>query len=180
MDYDDKQDMTMDFSIHDHESERTTAVLTQLTELVNLISNHLGSIIDHKSKVIKPAKKTAKKVDVVRQAAKPMQGRVIKSNSRMPSRDFTGSSISKEEEEDDEEKLLPQLAAVGIGALANTDNEKKSVANPMSTSEGKALLTSLQDSANKLRSYLTTTRVPATSVLQPQDVRNDNPARPNL
>ena len=64
------------------------------------------------------------------------------------------------------------MAAVG-GALAGKeivdDMERK--ANPMSTSAGKALLSSLQDAANKLRSYLMTTRVDSSQALKPNDMR---------
>ena len=171
MDYDNKQELTMDFAVHSHEDDRTTAVITQLVELTNLIANHLGSGIDFKDKPITPKKKTGTKVDVSRMAATPLQGKVMKSNRRVATRDFTGSSISKEETDDEEEyeKLLPQLMGSALAVASSNDDEKK--ADMMSTSEGKALLTSLQEAANKLRSYLTTTRVSSSQALTPNDMR---------
>lgn len=187
MDWNKDTDVTLDYSVHGHGDDKTNAVLTQLVELTNLLTNHLGSDINPNDKPTTPAQKTGKKVDVVRLAtAVPIVQTITKANNRIQSRDFTGRSINKEDidavvEEEmrehdlrhgDEEKLLPQMAAVG-GALAGKeivdDMERK--ANPMSTSAGKALLSSLQDAANKLRSYLMTTRVDSSQALKPNDMR---------
>lgn len=183
MDWNKDTDVTLDYSVHGHGDDKTNAVLTQLVELTNLLTNHLGSDINPNDKPTTPAQKTGKKVDVVRLAtAVPIVQTITKANNRRETRDFTGRSINKEdidavvEEEmtgyDDKEKLLPQMAAVG-GALAGKeivdDMERK--ANPMSTSAGKALLSSLQDAANKLRSYLMTTRVDSSQALKPNDMR---------
>ena len=171
MDYNNKQELTMDFPDDSRSDDKTTAVLTQLAELTNLIANHLGSGIDPKDKTVSAKKKSGTKVDVVRMAATPFQGKVMKANNRVATRDFTGSSISKEETDDEEEyeKLLPQLMGSALAIAGSNDDEKK--ADMMSTSEGKALLTSLQEAANKLRSYLTTTRVSSSQALTPNDMR---------
>ena len=59
-----------------------------------------------------------------------------------------------------------------VGAtLASRDDDIERKANPMSTSSGKALLSSLKDAANKLRSYLMTTRVDSSQALKPNDMR---------
>ena len=148
MDWDNKQDVTMDFAQHSHPDDRTTAVITQLVELMNLISNHLGSDIDPNSKPTTPSQKKGKQVDVVRLTAKPIVQNISKGfvpNRRVPSRDFTGDSISKEEE--------------------------KKAMNPMTTSEGKALLQTLQEAANKLRKFLMTTRVDSPTALKPNDMK---------
>ena len=178
MDWDSKQDLTMDFAVHSHEDDRTTAVITQLVELANLISNHLGSNIDPNEKPTTPSQKKGKEVDVVRLTAKPVVQTISKGfvpNRRVASKDFTGRSISKEDiddvvEEDmtefNREKIAPMVAA---GAALLSDTEKK--ADPMTTSEGKALLASLQEAANKLRKYLMTTRVSASSAQKPSDMR---------
>ena len=116
MDWDNKQDVTMDFAQHSHPDDRTTAVITQLVELMNLISNHLGSDIDPNSKPTTPSQKKGKQVDVVRLTAKPIVQNISKGfvpNRRVPSRDFTGDSISKEDDDyydDDLERLVPQIA----------------------------------------------------------------------
>jgi hypothetical protein len=190
MDWKKDTDVTFDYENHAHGADKINAVLTQLVEAANLLSNHLGSNIDPNEKPTTPAQKTAKKVDVVRLAtAVPIVQTISKANNRKATRDFTGRSINKEdidavvEEEmdefklrnegaDEQEKLLPQIAAVGgalVGQEIMDDMERK--ANPMSTSEGKALLSSLQDAANKLRSYLMTTRVDSSQALKPNDMR---------
>ena len=152
MDWDNKQDVTMDFAQHSHPDDRTTAVITQLVQLMNLISNHLGSDIDPNTKPTTPSQKKGQQVDVVRLTAKPIaEGTVAKGfvpNRRLPSRDFTGDSISKEEE--------------------------KKAMNPMTTSEGKALLQTLQEAANKLRKFLMTTRVDSSTALRPNDMKPSN------
>lgn len=176
MDWEAKQDLTMDFAVHSHEDDRTTAVITQLVELANLITNHLGSNIDPNEKPTTPSQKKGKEVDVVRLTARPIVQNISKGiiKTRNESRDFTGRSISKEDIDEvvdefmneTQEKILPALA---VGALSGGDDEKK--ADPMSTSEGKALLASLQEAANKLRKYLMTTRVAASSAQKPADMR---------
>ena len=91
MDWDNKQDLTMDFAQHSHPDDRTTAVITQLVELMNLISNHLGSDIDPNSKPTTPSQKKGQQVDVVRLTAKPIAGGTVAKgfvpNRRLPSRD---------------------------------------------------------------------------------------------
>jgi|TARA_R100000482_G_scaffold124807_1_gene79154 hypothetical protein len=178
MEWDKKQDVTFDYSVHSHGDDRTTAVLTTLVELANLISNHLGSNIDPNTKPTTPSQKKGQKVDVVRLTAKPIgvEQNISKGfvKTRKNTRDFTGSSISKEEEKQEElnaEKLLPQLGAIAVGAMSGgNDNEKKAM-NPMSTSEGKALLNALQETANKLRKFLMTSRVDAEQAQQPTDMK---------
>jgi hypothetical protein len=181
MDWDNKQDLTMDFAQHSHPDDRTTSVITQLVELMNLISNHLGSDIDPNTKPTTPSQKKGQQVDVVRLTAKPIaEGTVAKGfvpNRRVPSRDFTGDSISKEDEDDNIENLVPQLALAG-GALAidevkddlGLSSERKAM-NPMSTSEGKALLQKLQDVTAQLQKFLNTTRVDSPTALKPNDMK---------
>ena len=205
--------ITMDFPIKDlGDAERTiTTILSALTEMNHLISNHLGSHIDPNAKAISGKAKTPQQVDVTRMAMKPLTeaqektaGSVYK-NRQMPTRDYTGRTISKEDiddvvdedmneylrrnpderardevNSDDTEKVLISLARFGddeeklnpafMAASALTD-EKKAMANPLSTSEGKALLTALNEAANKLRAFLSTTRVDASSAQMPQDMR---------
>tara|TARA_R110002074_G_scaffold79594_5_gene179327 strand:+ start:180 stop:785 length:606 start_codon:yes stop_codon:yes gene_type:complete len=199
-----KQQVTMDFAEHTHGDDKTTAVLTQLVEINNLIANHLGSGIDPKDKTTKPKKKKSEKVDVVRMAqARPVEQKISKAIHRIPTRDFTGDSISKDEMEDvvnenmeevnmeenmeysNTEKLLPALAGLaGAAAVAEVGEdlteEKKAMANPMNTSEGKALLSILQEAANKLQKYLSTARIDGSQALQPNDMRSNRPTGPNL
>lgn len=207
MDWESKTDVTMDFTPDARGEDKITAVLTQLIEVGNLISNHLGSHIDPNEKATSGKAKSPEKVDVTRMAMKPLTdvqekeaGKIYK-NRRMPTKDFTGRLISKEEIEevvdenmqefnrlnpddsdeeekvlialtrfgDDEEKLNPLMMA---GAAASTlSDEKKAMANPLSTSEGKALLTALNEAANKLRSFLSTTKVDGGQAQMPQDMR---------
>ena len=180
MDWDNKQNLTMDFSEHGHPDDRTTAVITQLVELMNLISNHLGSDIDPNTKPTTPSQKKGQQVDVVRLTAKPIaEGTVAKGfvpNRRVPSRDFTGDSISKEDDDyyDNLENLVPQMAAVGGALMAQEiedDLTERKAMNPMTTSEGKALLQTLQEAANKLRKFLMTTRVDSPTALKPNDMK---------
>ena len=198
-----KQQVTMDFAQHAHGDDKTTAVLTQLVEINNLLTNHLGSGIDPKDKIINPKKKKGEKVNVIGMAqGRPVESKISKAIHRIPTRDFTGDSISKDEMEDavdenmgevgmqenmeysDTEKLLPTL--VGIGAAATlpikdkSGDEEKKAMNPMNTSEGKALLSVLQEAANKLQKYLSTVRIDGAQVLKPNDVRTDRPTGPNL
>ena len=199
-----KQQVTMDFTDDARGDDKTTAVLTQLVEINNLLTNHLGSGIDPKDKIIKPKKKKGEKVNVIGMAQeRPVESKISKAIHRIPTRDFTGDSISKDEladavdenmgevgmeenmEYSDTEKLLPALVGLG-GAAAITevkddlvDGEKKAM-NPMNTSEGKALLSVLQEAANKLQKYLSTVRIDGAQVLKPNDVRTDRPTGPNL
>ena len=174
MEWDAKQEVTFDYSVHSHGDDRTAAVLTQLVELANLLTNHLGSNIDPNTKPTTPSQKKAEKVDVVRLAtAKPIEQTISKGfvKTRNTSRDFTGRSISKEDEEEIE-NILPQVALVAGGMAANkVKDDITNKADPMSTSEGKALLASLQEAANKLRKYLMTTRVSASQAQKPSDMR---------
>ena len=182
MDWNKDTDVTFDYENHAHGSDKITAVLTQLIEAANLLSNHLGSDIDPNVKPTTPSQKKGEKVDVVRLTAKPIVQTITKANNRIESRDFTGRSINKEdidavvEEEmtgyDDKEKLLPQMAAVGGALVADeVSNDLERKADAMTTSEGKALLTSLQEAANKLRKFLMTTRVDSSQALKPNDMR---------
>ena len=185
MDWNKNTHETMDFAVHDHQDERTTAVLTQLVEIANLISNHLGSGIDPSDKTTSPKKKKSEKVDVVSLAqARPIEQKITKANHRIPTRDFTGDCISKEDEDELEdyntEKLLPAIAALAVTEIKDDLTEEKKSANPMNTSEGKALLSILQEAANKLRSYLNTARTSGSNALKPNDVRSDRPTGPNL
>jgi len=185
MDYNSKNELTMDFTEDARGGDKTTAVLTQLIEIGNFLSNHLGSHIDPSDKKITGKAKTPAQVDVGRMAQKPLTesqqktaGAVYK-NRQMPTRDYTGRTISKDDA-DDEQKVLISLARFGddeeklnpaMTALSMLDNEEKAMANPLSTSEGKALLSALNDAANKLRAFLSTTRVDASSAQMPQDMR---------
>lgn len=211
MDWESKTDVTMDFTGDARGEDKVTAVLTQLIEVGNLISNHLGSHIDPSAKATSGKAKTPQQVDVTRMAMKPLTeaqektaGSVYK-NRQMPTRDYTGRTISKEDIDDvvdenmdeylkrnpeerrkdeyntdDEEKVLIALTRFGddeeklnpamMAASALTD-ERKAMANPLSTSEGKALLSALNEAANKLRAFLSTTRVDASSAQMPQDMR---------
>tara|TARA_R100000329_G_C7592613_1_gene210117 strand:+ start:99 stop:635 length:537 start_codon:yes stop_codon:yes gene_type:complete len=178
MDWKPETDVTMDFAVHSHEDDRTTAVITQLVELANLLSNHLGSNIDPNVKPTTPSQKKGQKVDVVRLTAKPIEQTISKGfvpNRRVPSRDFTGDSISKEDEDDNIENLVPQLALAG-GALAASEikddlTEERKAMNPMSTSEGKALLRKLQEVTAQLEKFLDTTRVDSPTALKPNDMK---------
>ena len=174
MDYNSKNELTMDFTEDARGGDKTTAILTQLIEIGNFLSNHLGSHIDPSDKKITGKAKTPAQVDVGRMAQKPLTesqqktaGAVYK-NRQMPTRDYTGRIISKDDADDElsEEKLNPAMTA-----LSMLDNEEKAMANPLSTSEGKALLSALNEAANKLRAFLSTTRVDASSAQMPQDMR---------
>ena len=136
----------MDFAVHDHKDEQTTAVLTSLVDILNHISNHLGSPIDFSEKPI-TKKPTSKKVDVGGKmetdktslgnksipgmAISQAKPKVMKANPyNNTSKDFTGSLVVKEEEEggredewpqrrsDDIENLWPLLTVSETGALA--------------------------------------------------------------
>ena len=230
----------MDFAVHDHKDERTTAVLTSLVDIINHISNHLGSPIDFNAKPI-TKKPTSKKVDVGGKmetdktslgnksipgmAISQTKPKVIKANPyNNTSKDFTGSLVVKGEDDDwgpdtkpwddfsentetlpimerapipkksnkkflggeklpsdDTEKLWPLFTAGETGALAGAavkdslkpeDDEKKSMSS-LSTSEGKKLVSTLQDAAEALSKFLNTTRVPNTAALTPNDMRRE-------
>tara|TARA_R110002012_G_scaffold183332_6_gene349733 strand:- start:6314 stop:6865 length:552 start_codon:yes stop_codon:yes gene_type:complete len=182
MDWESKQDVTFDYEEHAHGSDKITAILTQLVELANSISNHLGSDIDPNVKPTTPSQKKSEKVDVVRMAAKPIEQKLSKANHRIKTRDFTGLSISKEDDVDDDgnlEQANPLMAGAllgGVGRQAGGEMvsdffDEKKQANPMSTSEGKALLASLQEAANKLKKFLSTTMVDSSKALKPNDMR---------
>lgn len=160
--------LTMDFPTKDlGDAERTIAtILTMLTDLGISLNNHLGSHVDFKAKPTTGKAKTPAQVDVGRMAQKPLTesqqktaGAVYK-NRQMPTRDYTGRIISKDNA-DYEQKFNSAML----------DIEQKAMANPLSTSEGKALLSALNDAANKLRAFLSTTRVDASSAQMPQDMR---------
>jgi Fe-S cluster assembly scaffold protein SufB len=138
-----EEGLTMDFAIHDHKDEQTTAVITSLVELLGHISNHLGSPINFDDKPIKINKPKSKKVDVggtlfndeplgskslPRQAGKPNKPQSISKESKPVNMDYTssvtGGMFEKEDideavdevmQSDDEEKLLPQAVAATIG-----------------------------------------------------------------
>jgi len=181
MDWKPEKDVTMDFAVHSHEDDRTTAVITQLVELANLLSNHLGSNIDPNVKPTTPSQKKGQKVDVVRLTAKPIEQTISKgfvSNRRVPSRDFTGDSISKEDEDDNIENLSGERKAQKpnqfLGGInADVRDLRNSLQNikPLSTSEGKALLQKLQDVTAQLEKYLNTTRVDSSTALKPNDMK---------
>jgi len=192
-----EEGINMDFPTENmgDSERRVTAALTAIRELLGHISNHLGSPIDFEKKpTIKNP--TSKKVDVggtmftddsslgnkaiPRGAAKPNKEKVTKAPKVGNfTRNYTGSLLEKE----DEEKLWPILTVGETGALTGAavkdtlkpdDDEVEGMEkamNPMSTSEGKELLSTLEDAVKKLKKYLTTTRVPSSEVLKPMDVR---------
>ena len=191
----------MDFAVHDHPDERTTAAITQLVEILGHISNALGTGIDFNAAPI-TKKPTSKKVDIdgnmdadkTSLGNKSIPGMAVSQSKPSTiqktinplnnnSKDFTGASLHKEdidevvEEylEESSEKLafgLGNLAGKGLVASKINDDEKKSM-NAMSTSDGKALLSTLEEAVKKLQKFLNTTRVPSKNVLMPQDMRNE-------
>ena len=58
-----KEGITMDFAVHDHADERTTAAITSLVEILGHISNALGTGIDFTEAPI-TKKPTSKKIDI--------------------------------------------------------------------------------------------------------------------
>ena len=86
MDWKPETDITMDYAVHDHQDERTTAVITQLTELLNLVSNHLGSPIDFTDKPV-TKKPTSKKV--------PMKGSNETDKTTLSNKTIPGLAISQ-------------------------------------------------------------------------------------
>lgn len=194
-----KEGITMDFHEHEHGDEKTAAVITQLVEILGHISNALGTGIDFTTPPI-TKKPTSKKVDVggqmfndeplgnkslPRMAAKPNNPQSITKapSIRYTGKDFTGSSLNKEDidevvaenmaQHENTEKILPLLVA-GAGALINNNDDENKAVNAMSTSEGKDLLTTLEEAVKKLEKYLNTTRISSKNALKPQDARNEN------
>ena len=207
MEWKPETDVTMDFDVHSHGDERTTAVITQLTEILNFISNHLGNPIDFSEAPV-TKKPTSKKVpmkgsnetDKTSLSNKTIPGmavsqtkpKVTKANYKNNSRDFTGSTLSKEngddyddwkhvdppkdDEEDygDIERLLPHAVAGATMLYEDATDERKAVANAFTTSEGKKLLQVLTEATNMLRGFLSKTRIDNASALKPQDKRVDD------
>ena len=190
-----KEGLTMDFAVHSHDDERTAATLTHLVEILGTISNALGTGIDFKTAPI-TKKPTSKKVsidgkmqsDKTTLGNKSIPGMAIPQakpktmkKSSVISRDFTGRSITKEDidevvdanqrefDDDSSEKLLPLL----IGAAAVASSGEKKAMNPMSTSDGKALLSVLEEAVEALEKFMTTTKVSSASAMKPQDIRDE-------
>ena len=208
MDWTDKQDSTMHFGEDSRSEDKTTAVITQLVEMINQLNNHLGSHIDFSEAPI-TKKPTSKKVDIgtknetdastlgnktiVGMAISQSKPEVYKAINPLDnnSRDFTGSSLNKEdvdavveenmrEQQDkldlrgDTEKLAFGLGALAprmaAGAALADDEEKKA---EMSTSDAKALLSTLEEAAKALEKFMNTTRVASNKVMMPQDRKNE-------
>tara|TARA_R100000353_G_scaffold113438_1_gene81202 strand:- start:3918 stop:4613 length:696 start_codon:yes stop_codon:yes gene_type:complete len=229
MEWTDKQDSTMHFGTDSRSEDKTTAVITQLVEMINQINNHLGSHINFSEAPI-TKKPTSKKVDVgtknetdastlgnktiVGMAISQTKPEVYKAINpyNNNSRDFTGSSLSKEDidavvdeaqqefeaeklayglgmlaprvaagsmmaDEDERKGLSPKqkkLDVDGDGKLEGSDfkalSEKKA---DMSTSDAKALLSTLEEAAKALEKFMNTTRVPSNKVMMPQDRKNE-------
>ena len=139
MEWTDKQDSTMHFGTDSRSEDKTTAVITQLVEMINQINNHLGSHIDFSEAPI-TKKPTSKKVDVgtknetdastlgnktiVGMAISQTKPEVYKAINpyNNDSRDFTGSSLSKEDidavVEEAQQEFEAEKLAYGLGALA--------------------------------------------------------------
>ena len=239
MDWESKQDVTMDFPDDARSEDKIAPTLTQLAEILGHISNALGTGIDFDAAPI-TKKPTSKKVEIgtsnetdkttlgnksipgmaISQAKpKTMQKSINPLNNK--SRDFTGLSLNKEDidavvEENmseqqgelDTEKIAFGLGAIGarMGAAAavnsKTDDERKGLSakqkkldvdgdgklegsdfkalsekkamSPMSTSDGKALLATLEDTVKQLEKFLNTTKVSSANALKPQDMRPSN------
>ena len=172
-----EEGLTMDFAVHSHPDDRTTAVISNLMELLVHISNHLGSPINFNDKPVKINKPTSKKV--------PVGGKVITDTTSLGNKsipntasdsmpivikktDYTGSQTGgmfyKEDGEDsDNVENIAMLA----GALMGNEDERKAEINAMSTSEGKELLKLLEKAVEKLSTFLNTTRVPAETAMKP-------------
>ena len=199
-----EEGLTMDFAVHDHKDEQTTAVLTSLVELLGHISNHLGSPINFGDKPVKINKPKSKKIDVggtlfndeplgskslPRQAGKPNKPQSISKESKPVIIDYTGSVTGNMFEKEDIDEAVDEVMqsdteklAFGLGAVAGrtavgsalSDDEKKSM-NAMSTSEGKQLLQLLEEAVEKLSKFMSTTRIPAQSAQRPSDVPIPSP-----
>ena len=180
-----EEGITMDFAVHSHQDERTTAVLTSLVDLLEHISNHLGSPINFKDKPVKINKPASKKV--------PVGGKVITDTTSLGNKaipntasdsmpitikktDYTGSETGgmfyKEEYQDTDDDNIENLGLgtrLVAGALlgGDKDDERKAEINAMSTSEGKELLKLLEKAVEKLSTFLNTTRVPAETAMKP-------------
>ena len=229
MEWTDKQDSTMHFGTDSRSEDKTTAVITQLVEMINQINNHLGSHINFSEAPI-TKKPTSKKVDIgtknetdastlgnktiVGMAISQTKPEVYKAINpyNNDSRDFTGSSLSKEDidavvdeaqEEFETEKLaygLGMLAPrVAVGSMMANEDERKGLSPKqkkldvdgdgklegsdfkalsekkadMSTSDAKALLSTLEEAAKALEKFMNTTRVPSNKVMMPQDRKNE-------
>ena len=201
MDWTDKQDSTMHFGEDSRSEDKTTAVITSLVEMINQINNHLGSHIDFSEAPI-TKKPTSKKVDIgtknetdnstlgnksiVGMAISQSKPEVYKAINPFDnnSKDFTGSSLSKEDidavVEESQQEFEAEKLAFGLGALAgrtavgasmaNDDEERKA---EMSTSDAKALLSTLEEAAKALEKFMNTTRVASNKVMMPQDRKNE-------
>ena len=203
-----KEGITMDFAVHQHPDERTTAAITSLVEILGHISNALGTGIDFEAAPI-TKKPTSKKVDIdgkmdadkTSLGNKSIPGMAIsqcspktmkKSNPlNNTSRDFTGSSLNKEDidavvEENMTEVMGEEKIAYGLGAMAGrglvaskvndvVDDEENMEykMNPMSTSDGKALLSTLEEATKALEKFLSTTKVSNRNALMSQDRKNE-------
>ena len=208
-----KEGLTMDFAVHSHDDERTTATLTQLVEILGTISNALGTGIDFEAAPI-TKKPTSKKVEIGTKhetdkstlgnksipgmAISQAKPKITKANPyNNTSRDFTGLSISKEEMEEvieenmnehrsSDEKIAFGLGAVGArmgaaGLVNSTTDDEENIeysdsskkADLMSTTDGKELLSTLEEAVKKLEKFLTTTKVPSSNAMMPQDRRNE-------
>ena len=229
MEWTDKQDSTMHFGTDSRSEDKTTAVITQLVEMINQINNHLGSHINFSEAPI-TKKPTSKKVDIgtknetdastlgnktiVGMAISQTKPEVYKAINpyNNDSRDFTGSSLSKEDidavveeaqQEFETEKLaygLGMLAPrVAVGSMMADEDERKGLSPKqkkldvdgdgklegsdfkalsekkadMSTSDAKALLSTLEEAAKALEKFMNTTRVPSNKVMMPQDRKNE-------
>jgi hypothetical protein len=172
-----KEGITMDFPTTDMgDAERkTTAVLTSLVDILNHISNHLGSPINFDDKPI-TKKPTSKKVDVGGKmetdksslgnksipgmAISQTKPKITKANPyKKNTRDFTGSLVVKEDIDEAVEENQQEF------------DESNKAMDSLSTSEGKKLVSTLQDAAKALSKFLNTTRVPNASALKPNDMR---------
>ncbi len=175
-----EEGITMDFAVHSHQDERTTAVLTSLVDLLEHISNHLGSPINFKDKPVKINKPASKKV--------PVGGKVITDTTSLGNKaipntasdsmpitikktDYTGSETGgmfyKEEYQDTDDDSVENIAMLAGALLGDKDDERKAEINAMSTSEGKELLKLLEKAVEKLSTFLNTTRVPAETAMKP-------------
>ena len=229
MEWTDKQDSTMHFGTDSRSEDKTTAVITQLVEMINQINNHLGSHINFSEAPI-TKKPTSKKVDIgtknetdastlgnktiVGMAISQTKPEVYKAINpyNNDSRDFTGSSLSKEDidavVEEAQQEFEAEKLAYGLGALAprmaadsmmNDEDERKGLSPKqkkldvdgdgklegsdfkalsekkadMSTSDAKALLSTLEEAAKALEKFMNTTRVPSNKVMMPQDRKNE-------
>jgi len=197
----------------DRERHLTTS-LSNLRELTILITNQLGSTVDPENAIInKPKKQTGKKEDMLtgqqvtddstmgnrslpRFAAKPGQPVTYSKpdNYLTKSRDFTGSSISKDNgsRNPDREKPMPEDFEEELGSdeekflgvvsrLAGDDDERKALSGDKV--ELLTLLEKLLPLVEQLKVDLkreaSTTITPERTALQPKDVKSGQPHQPN-